>query len=177
MPISAAGTSSKRNSSGFTLLELVVVLVILAGVTALVAPRLAFVQDMAIRSSSRRVVTLLRYLDERSVATKHYYRLKINLTDKHISVVQLSAIGEEQQPDDPFLQRDPLSDGVGIADVTTNRLGKTVDGSISIPYGPGGLGEPLLLHLGDADHKQYTILALPVSATVRLTEGYQESLK
>ncbi len=177
MPISVAGTSSKRPSSGFTLLELVVVLVILAGVAALVAPRLVFLQDMALRNSSRRVVTLLRYLDERAVATKRYYRLKINLDEKRIAVVQLTPLGEEQQPDDPFLQRNPLSDGVGIIDVTTNRLGKTADGSVSIPYGPGGLGEPFLLHLGAIDKKQFTIQALPVSATVRLAEGYQESFK
>jgi prepilin-type N-terminal cleavage/methylation domain-containing protein len=154
---SATGTLSNK---GFTLLELVVVLVILAGVTALVLPRLSAMFDGDTRSTARNVVSLLRYLDE-----------------QRISVLQISGLGEEQAPDDPFLLRNPLVGSARIADLSTERLGTVTSGTIRIPYGPGGLAEPLLLHLGDQNTRQYTVQALPVNGSVRVAEGNLEILK
>lgn len=174
MRTSATGTLSNK---GFTLLELVVVLVILAGVTALVLPRLSAMFDGDTRSTARNVVSLLRYLDERAIAGRTRYRLLVDLDEQRISVLQISGLGEEQAPDDPFLLRNPLVGSALIADLSTERLGTVTSGTIRIPYGPGGLAEPLLLHLGDQNTRQYTVQALPVNGSVRVAEGNLEILK
>lgn len=173
MPISATGTSSK----GFTLLELVVVLVILAGIAALVLPRLSLLLDENTRSSARTISTLLRYLDERAVAGRNRYRLQIDLNQQKIAVLQIAANGEDHPPDDPFLLRNPLVGDTRISDVMTDRMGTVTSGTVQILYGPGGLAEPLLIHLGTADTQQYTVQALPISASVKVAKGYLEIIR
>lgn len=168
---------SSRTSAGFTLLELVVVLAILSVVIAVVLPRLPLLQESNLRASARQTAALLRYLDERSVATKQRYRLRINLDEQRIDVVKRSASGEDIATDDPYLQRNPLLQGVIISDLTTERLGRVTNGQTLIGYGPGGLAEPLLIHLRLPGGKSYSVQALPVSATVRIYEGYREELR
>lgn len=175
MRTSATGTSSNRK--GFTLLELVVVLVILAGVAALALPRITALFDNDVRASARTTATLLRYLEERAIVGRTSYRLKVDLNEQQIRVVQLSGLGEEQAPDDPFLARNPLSGATRIADLTSARLGKVTSGTVSIPYGPGGLAEPLLLRLGETSGRQYTVQALPVNGSVKIAEGWLESIQ
>lgn len=173
MQTSATGTSSR----GFTLLELAVVLVILSGIAALVLPRLALFKDGDTRTAARNIATLLRYVDERAVAGRIRYRLQLDLNEQRISVLQISASGEEQPPDDPFLLRNPLVGDARIADLTTERLGTVTSGTVKITYGPGGLAEPVLLHLGNPESRQYTIQALPVNGSVKVAQGYLEVIR
>jgi general secretion pathway protein H len=172
---SVTGISSR---SGFTLLELVVVLVILAGVAALVVPRLSALQDGETRMAARNIATLLRYLDERAVAGRKSYRLRIDLNEQQLTVLQLNGAGEEHLPDDPFLQRNPLGAGSArITELTTERLGTVTSGTVTIPYGVGGLSEPLVLHLGETGSGQYTVQALPINASVKVVEGHVEMIR
>lgn len=169
---------SSRTSAGFTLLELVVVLIILSVVIAVVLPRLPLLQESNLRASARQTAALLRYLDERSVATKQSYRLRINLDEQRIDVLKRIITGEDIPVDDPFLQRQTLAGGVVISDLITERQGRITNGQVVIPYGPGGLVEPLLLHLSLANgSSSYTLQALPVSSTVRVFAGYQDTLQ
>jgi len=154
-----------------------VVLVILTGVAVLVLPRLGAMFDGDTRSTARNVATLLRYLDERAVAGRVRYRLLVDLNEQRIAVLQVSAAGEEHTPEDPFLLRNPLVGGARITDLTTERLGIVTSGTIRIPYGPGGLAEPFLLHLGVPAARQYTVQALPVNGSVRVAEGNLEMIK
>ena len=175
MRTSATGTSSNRK--GFTLLELVVVLVILAGVAALALPRMTALFDNDVLAPARTTATLLRYLEERAIVGLTSYRLQVDPNKQQTTVVQLSGLGEEQSPDDPFLARNPLSGATRIADLTSARLGKVTSGTVSIPYGPGGLAEPLLLRLGETSGRQYTVQALPVNGSVKIAEGWLESIQ
>ena len=168
--ISATGISSR----GFTLLELLVVLVILAGASALVLPRLSAMQDGDTRSSARNIATLLRYLDERAVAGRTSYRLQIDLDEQKISVQQLNAAGESKLPDDPFLQRNPLIGATRLAEIKTERSGAAAKGITSVSYSIGGLSEVLVLHLGVPGRQQYTVQALPVNGSVKVAEGWLE---
>lgn len=175
MRISVTGISS--SNKGFTLLELVVVLVILAGVAALALPRLTALFDDDVRASARTTATLLRYLEERAVVGRTSYRLKVDLDQQQIRVVQLSGLGEEQLPDDPFLARNPLVGKTRIAELTSTRLGRVAGGTVSISYGPGGLAEPLVLRLGETTGRQYTVQALPVNGSVKVAEGWLELIQ
>ncbi len=180
-PISATGTSSSVNRryhpGGFTLLELVVVLALLALAAALVVPRLPSMQESRLRASARQLSAQLRYLDERAVAGKIPYRLRVNLDEQKIDVVRKNAIGEEVLPEDPFLLRSPLQEGIIVRDLRTERLGTISSGTVSISYGPGGLSESLLIHLAIPGGSNITVQALPVSGIVRIAEGYLEEIR
>ena len=176
MRISATGTYS-NNFKGFTLLELVVVLVVLAGTAALVLPRLSAWQDGDARNSARNLATLLRYLNEQAITSRTRYQLVIDLNQQKLVVQQLRATGEANLPDDPFLQRNPLLGEVRLTDIRTERSGTVSSGSLNIAYGVGGLSEPLVLHLGIPGGQQYTVQALPVNGSVKVAEGNLEMIQ
>jgi len=168
---------NQTTNDGFTLLELVVVMVVLSLALAMVLPRLPFMQEANLRSSARQVAALLRYLDERAVATKSSYRLLIDLDQNHIKVLKRSVTGEDLPVNDPYLQRSPVSKGIIISDLSTERQGRIISGQVLVPYGPAGLVEPLLIHLELPAGSSYTVQALPVSSTVRVFAGYQDTLQ
>lgn len=163
--------------AGFTLLELIVVLLLISLVTALIFPRLPSSQASDLRNSARQLAVLMRYLEERAVATKKTYYLRINLDDDRLSVSRKEpASSDTPQDDDPFLKRQPLVKGIRVSDITTDQLGTINTGEALISYGPGGRSAPLLLHLVAPDNSYFTIQALPVSGSIKVASGYQETI-
>lgn len=152
-------------------------LVILAGVAAVAAPRLAVLGEYDSRSSARSMATLLRYLDERAVTARTPYRLTIDLDEQTILVQQKNIFGELIQPDDPFLSHNPLQGSTRITGLRTDRTGSINNGVLSVDYGSGGLGEPLVMHLETPGKAQYTVQALPVNGSVKVAEGYLELIR
>jgi len=160
--------------SGFTLIELIVVLVIVSIAAALIAPRLPSTEDMELKSSARATATLLRYLGERSTGSKNIYRLRINMTDNSLSVTRKLPSGDEIPPDDSLLSRKVLAKGITIADLQSPRIGKVTEGEFAMDFGAGGLSDFLTLHLCAAKGECYTVAGYPQGGKVKLLAGYQE---
>jgi general secretion pathway protein H len=174
MRTSAAGTFIKER--GFTLIEMVVVITILALVTLLVLPRLPTTDTADLRGSARSLAAAIRYLGDHSVTAKTLYRLHLNLTDGTVTVTRKGDDGADVPPDDTFLGRRFLADGITIEDVELPRLGKVSSGEVVINFGGGGLEEFLTVHLQGAHDTHFTVAAFPQNGKVKIFEGYQEAL-
>jgi general secretion pathway protein H len=161
-------------TAGFTLIELIIVLLILSITAALVVPRLPSSGGMALKSSARSTAALLRYLGERSTGSKNIYRLHINLSENSIKVTRKLPNGEEIPPEDPLLSRKIVENGVVIADVQSPRFGKVTEGEVLIDFGAAGLSEFLTLHLNSAHGESFTIAGYPAGGKVKLLAGYEE---
>ncbi len=161
-------------SSGFTLLELLVVLVILSFAAALVAPRLPLARDMELKSSARRLAASIRYLEERAVSSKSPYRLRLDISAGSVRITRPMPGGEELPPCDELLSREILGDGIAIADVTTARLGKLSEGKVIVDIGGAGLTAPLTIHLQNEGGQAFTVAALPGGGKVKVMAGYGE---
>jgi len=159
--------------SGFTLIEMVVVLVIISLVALLVVPRLPSTDAANLRTSARSLGAVIRYLGDRSVTTKTPYRMTLDLTDNAITVKKI-VNGEETAPDDPFFARKLLAEGVTIEDVEIPRLGKLGEGAVTVNFGVAGLGEFIMIHLKGAKDHHFTVTAIPDGGRVEVLEGYQE---
>lgn len=159
--------------SGFTLLEMLVVIVILSLVVAIVLPLMPASDASHLRDSARRLSTVIRYLGDRSVTTKSPYRMQLDLTENTLTVKKI-VNGEEAAPEDPFFSRKFLADGVSVEDIETPRLGKTSEGVINIDFGVAGLGEFTIIHLKGANGDHFTVIAYPYGGRVKVQEGYQE---
>lgn len=164
-----------RNSrqSGFTLVELAVVIVVISLVAVLVLPLLPSTDAANLRRSARSLAAVVRYLGDRSVTTKSQYRMQMDLTDNTVTVKKI-VNGEEVMPEDPFFARKFLSDRVTIEDVEVPRLGKLGEGVVNIDFGVAGLAEFAIIHLKGVKENHYTITALPGGGRVDVREGYQE---
>jgi general secretion pathway protein H len=159
--------------AGFTLIEMMVVIVIIAICAAVVIPRLPSPEGSRLKSSARNLASGIRFLNDQAVITKSVYRLKLNLAENSTSIVKVSAIGDELPPDDQFMGHRLVEEGIGIEDVTLPRLGTVSEGEVVIPFGPGGTTDCVTIHLkGGAQH--YTIIAYPSGGKVKVLEGYQE---
>lgn len=177
IPVSFFRVSSQgpaRCSRGFTLIELVVVLVLVSMAAALIVPRLPATESMNLGSSARSLAATLRYLGERSVASKNSYRLHINISENSVKVTRRLASGDEIPPEDTLLIRSPLASGVVVTDFQSPRLGKVTEGDVMVDFGAAGLYELMTIHLSSAKGESYTITAYPRGGKVKILPGYQE---
>lgn len=172
---STAKSPSLRASHGFTLIELVVVLTLLALVTLLVFPRLPDSQGTALKDSARSLATTLRYLQDQVATTRQLYRLRLTPGTGEIRVTVVSSDGTESDPRDTFFTRPILREGVTIADVQTPRLGTLTSGVVTLDIGPAGLAEVATIHLRGGNSGQMTVVALSYGGRVTVGEGYLEA--
>jgi len=151
-----------------------VVIVIISIAAALVAPRLPATDSKNLQSSARKLATTLRYLEERSVAEKSAYRLRLGISANTVRITRKLASGDEVPPDDRFFSRDIIASGISITDVTTPRLGKVSEGEVVIDIGGAGIMEFLSIHLAGGEGQAYTVAAFPGNGRVKVLAGYEE---
>ena len=150
-----------------------VVILILAFSAAIVLPRLPSSEGTKLRNSARSLATGIRFMSDQAIITKNVYRLQLNLTESSTTIFKLSPLGEELPPDDQFMNRRLVEEGISIADVTVPQLGKVSEGEVLIPFGPAGTPECITIHLKGGD-KHFTVIAYPNGGKVNVLEGYQE---
>jgi general secretion pathway protein H len=150
-----------------------VVILIVAITAAVVLPRLPSTEGSKLMHSARNLATGIRFLNDQAIITKGIYHLELNLTENSTKISKISASGEELPPDDQFMNRALIEEGIGIEDVTVPSLGKVAEGQVTIPFGPGGNPEGIIIHL-KAGEQHYTIIAYPGGGKVKVLEGYQE---
>jgi general secretion pathway protein H len=164
-----------RRQDGFTLIELTVVIVILSVVALMILPRLPFAHEGNLKASARTLAATLRYLEDRAIATKTFYRLRITIADGIMEVTRVLPENEEMAVTDVLLHNLALREGVGIADITTSRLGKQTGGKVALDFSPVGPEEFIVIHLKSEDgSRHYTVALYPGSGRVTVSEGYQE---
>ena len=150
-----------------------VVIVIIAISAAVVIPRLPAPEGSRLKNSARNLASGIRFLNDQGVITKGVYRLKLNLSENSTAIAKLSAAGDELPPDEQFMGRKLVEEGISIEDVTLPRLGTVTEGEVVIPFGPGGTPDCVTIHLkGKTEH--YTVIAYPSGGKVRILAGYQE---
>lgn len=165
---------ASRNRSGFTLIEIVVVMVIIGMVMMLVIPRLPSSDSENLKISARTLAATLRYLQERAANAGTGYYLQLAPGTDTIKLFQIGADGSGRDPVDPLLQRPPLKEGIQVADVVVPRLGKVVDGQLRLDVGMAGLRDFVTIHLRSPEGKFWTVMAFPAGGKVKFYEGYQE---
>jgi general secretion pathway protein H len=160
------------DQDGFTLLELVVVIAILALVTLLVIPRLPAGDAASLRDSARAIATAMRFLTDRAATTRSIYQMRLDLTDSTATIARLNPDGTEASPDDALLARRLIADSVQLEDVVIPRLGKISEGEVLLRFSPAG-SEGAIIHLKGKNKGQYTVMAYP-NGKVTVAADYLE---
>ncbi len=159
--------------SGFTLMELVVIIVIISMAAIIVLPILPSSDAANLRTSARRLSTVMRYLGDQAITTKSLYRMHLDMSDNTVTVKKIVG-GEETAPEDPFFSKKILAEGVSIEDVEVPRLGQTSEGVVNADFGVAGLGDFTVIHLKGEKGDHFTITAFPNGGKVEVQEGYKE---
>jgi general secretion pathway protein H len=152
-----------------------VVIVILSVVALLVFPRLPSVHEGDLKTSARTLAAGLRYLEDKAISTKQYYRLRVNFSTGEMKVTRVIPENEEVAVTDEVLSRLSLVDRTGFADITTSRLGKQSEGEAVLDFSPLGAADFVVFHLKSEDGTLfYTVVLYPGSGRVSVLEGYQD---
>lgn len=164
----------QRGQTGFTLIELAVVMAIIGMVMLLVLPRLPSSDQENLKISARTLVSTIRYLQERAATSRTGYYLSLAPGTESLKIVEIGGDGSDKEPSDPLLQKSPIKEGVIVADVRIPRLGRVSEGQIRIDVGAGGVRDFVTIHLRSATGQFWTVMVFPSGGKVKAYEGYLE---
>lgn len=163
-----------RGNSGFTLIEIAVVLAIIGMVMLLVIPRLPSSDHENLKISARTLASTLRYLQERAATSRTGYYLILAPGTESVKIQEIGGDGSPKDPSDPLLQKSPVKEGISVADVRIPRLGKINDGELRLEVGMGGIRDFVTIHLRSTGGQFWTVMAFPAGGKVKVFEGYHE---
>ena len=188
MPISTTGKWSENRpevlngsvnhrelsvSGGFTLLELMVVMVLISLMTAFAVPALrSTLFSDQLKSSTRKILGLVSEASQEAVKQQSEYSLYFDLDQNSIS----SNTGLEEETDDRLQEgkESSLPDAVSVVDVVSAHGGKQSEGEAVIRFSRKGYVDKTLIHLRDEDGRDMTIMLSPFLGVTRVFDSYVE---
>ena len=160
--------------AGFSLLELMVVLLVIGMVLALTFPKFQNLLQGDIKSVSIKMIGTIQYLYDEASFRRKVYRLNFDLTEGLYWGSYLEKSGQSSRVEIPVLSKTLIPDGVKIKDVVVLHEGKVTDGKTFTEFYPNGGLEKTTIHLEDKHGKQLTLQINPLTGRVRVHEGYRD---
>ena len=160
MPQSAHTVSRRSSLTGFTLIELIVVIFIISLATALIMPSFWGTDKTALKTEARHISSALRYIYGEAAGKKQTYLFNINLDDK------TWGFKSEKESRNFKMQGD-----MEIKDVVIPSHGEISRGEVIIEFGPMGPAEPVTLHLKKGE-SEYTIIFNQLNGRAKIFDGY-----
>lgn len=163
-----------KGGKGFTLIELIIVLVILAAVLTITFPRMeAFFSGSYLKSSTRRLVGTIRYLHDRSATTGKRLRLCYDLDEDEYWIEEENEEGEFEELKTVLGRREALPEGISFLDIITPE-GKMNSGQTFTLFFPKGYVTKSIIHLQNEKREVQTLLVKGTMGQVMVYEGYVE---
>lgn len=194
--------SRKRAVKGITLIELLVALAIVGVIFAIAATGLRNALDVELKSSSRHLSSLIRYLRTEAITKHRYNRLVLDLGEAKYSAEYseqsfvISPAEEEiaatpgqkktaeeggektdfQSTEGVLAEPARLGSGVFFKDASVSYLReKVVEGSVALYFFPDGYVTAAMINLRDTDDEDhYSIEVSPLSGKVTVEGQYRE---
>lgn len=157
---------------GFSLVELVVVLFLIGILLSFTLPRVnGTILTNHTQSVSRRIISTVQLLKERSVRDQNLYILHLDLDAKRLWVTHESMSAEELEAAEQ--KGYALPDDVILLDVETPGKGKVTSGRADIHFYKKGYSDRALIHIEEDNHRR-SFLIETFLTRVRLYEEYVE---
>ncbi len=176
--------SSDRPGSGFTLIEMVVVLFIIVVVLGIATPRLMDLSGVELRTSAQRLSATIRYVYAKAVFSKtDYYRMKFDLTDNEYwvetCVPSLATNSCEWHRDKDLLGKtEKLPDGIKFEDIIVDTTMVSKDATdVAVQFYPQGYMPYTIIHLEDSKKDVYSLEVNPYTGQVAIYDKYYEPEK
>ena len=161
-------------SNGFTLIELMVVVVVLGVMMGLVIPRLGDMGEANLKRSARHLTGMIKFLRDEAQAKKAVYRIRFDIQGNRYWAEELTVLSDRTR-EFKRLQVAMANDG-NLAGQTSFRdvhVGSHPDDPY-ILFTPDGWVEPALIHLRNGDDKPFTLIVKPLTGNTQLHEGEVE---
>ena len=161
-------------TAGFTILEILLVLFLLAGLLGIVLPRISLDENLS--TVGRRMVGTVRSLQGLSMSTQKTVRLYIDM-DRGVYWPVILDGNQEKVPTDAIWAT-PLNlpDAIRFSDILASQ-GKKESGRVDLFFYPTGRIDPATMHLVDTRNNILAIAIEPVTGAIRMSDERIEPLK
>lgn len=174
MPMMLTSITGRSNSqAGFTLIELMLVVLLLGLMASLSMPLISGFEPNRLNSSARRIAGTVRYLYNEAAMTGREHRLTFDLSKNSYRASEINAAGE-LQPLQGIGNEKSLSPGVRFQDIYQPRRGEQKEGKMTTALLPGGWLEETIIHLQDNKDRQLTLRLVPLTGLTEIFEGYRD---
>jgi len=160
--------------TGFTLIELTIVILVLAIFLGLSIPRLGHLTRHNLRVGCRRLSGTAKYLFHRATVRRTIYRLNFNLKTNEYWVTFQNADLEFVEDSSVLTRKVKLPRDVSFEDIVIVGRGIFREEEARTHFFPKGWVEETFIHLKDATGRKASIHILPLSAKVRIYDSYVE---
>ena len=162
-----------RGLAGFTLVELVVVMVLISLFMVFSIPLFSNVGTSSLGTSARRLSGTIKYLFNESALSGLEYRLIYDLDRRSYSAQVLEANGELVAATDQGREAS-LKGDVLFKDLQLPGRGKFTAGQVTTRIHPSGWVEETIIHLDDGAGEMLTLRVIPLTGTTEIFDGYRE---
>ena len=159
--------------AGFTLVELVVVMVLISLFMVFSIPLFSNIGTSSLGTSARRLSGTIKYLFNESAMSGLEYRLVYDLDQGLYRAQILEANGEQVDAPDQGRQA-ALKGDVRFMDLQLPGRGKFTMGQITTRIHPSGWVEETIIHLDDGAGEMLTLRVSPLTGTTEVFDGYRE---
>lgn len=168
--IMTLGLFREKRASGFTLIELTVVVLLLSVFLVISVPLFSRFGASNLGSSAKRLSGTIKYLFNESALTGLQYRLIYNLDQGTYRAQVLERDGELVEVSGPGRQT-ALAGKVRFRDLQVPGRGTFTAGEVTTLVHPSGWVEETVIHLIGDTGEILTLRVMPLSGTTEMLEG------
>lgn len=164
--------SRRESTAGFTLVEIVVVMVLMSLFLVFSVPLFGNIGTSSLETSARRLSNTIKYLFNESALSGLEYRLIYDLDEGTYRAQILDANGQLTDATDQGRQA-KLKGSVRFQDLSVPGRGKMSAGQVTTRIHPSGWVEETIIHLDDGNNV-LTMRVMPLSGMTEIFAGYRE---
>lgn len=177
-----------KKNNGFTLLEILVVMLIIGAFFFVAVPKFQDLTEVNLKSASRNLTATIKYLYNEAAFKKSIHRLTFDIEagEYWVETLQNSEFGGGQtrefglSEDSSTQKRHKLPNGVYFKDVVTERTlerNPLDEENEYILFLPTGFVEPAVIHIFTDDERYYTLATKPYTGGTKVYDEYVELLR
>lgn len=168
-----------KQQQGFTLLELLVVILIIGAFFFIAVPKFQDMTQVNLKSASRNLTATIKYLYNEAAFKKNIYRLTFDVENGEYWVEFLND-DEFVLSQDSAQIRHKLPNGIYFKDIVTERTlerNPLDDEKEYILFLPTGFVEPAVIHIYTDDEQYYTLATKPYTGGTKVYDEYVDLLR
>ena len=160
-----------QNSKGYTLIELIVVVILVGLMIGLTVPRFQYaILTDDLKTTTRKMIGMIKGLRNEAVREHKDYVLHFDLESNRFWIDSTDMSEEERAM--ASAEASPFPEGVRVMDVWSRGKGKTMTGETAILFNKKGYVTQSVIHLGSEDGREFTLVLSPFLRRVKVLENY-----
>lgn len=157
---------------GFTLMELIVVMVLLSLLTAFAVPRIrtSLFSDQ-LKAGARGLIGLISETGQEARRAHRAWQLLYDPVAHRFSAEPIPS-GTSPATESQTIRPVTLPEGVRVVDITTARNGISNEGQLRLRFSARGYVDQTLIHLADDGGRNLTLALSPFLGSIRIYDSY-----